>query len=312
MCKFFSAVSDGKGRVEFFKLEDIVRIMSSGNPEGYDFNSHTSILHSLGIKGKDEDVWNKWEYEPETKTLTIDGAIHADDSVEVQKKLDGFFVGKGIGYLRNLYNRNSGYGNSGDWNSGGGNSGYWNSGNGNSGNCNSGNCNSGSGNSGDWNSGNRNSGCGNSGDRNSGYGNSGDWNSGGGNSGDWNSGNCNSGSGNSGNWNSGYGNSGNGILNSFCTKRQWMLFDKPCTKEQYEKIDALDWSWFFINRWVSESDMSDQEKKDHPSFKTCSGYLKTIDYKEAFKACPESFIDAVKKLKNFDKKKFKEISGLEV
>ena len=252
MCKFFSAVSDGKGRVEFFKLEDIVRIMSSGNPEGYDFNSHTSILHSLGIKGKDEDVWNKWEYEPETKTLTIDGAIHADDSVEVQKKLDGFFVGKGIGYLRNLYNRNSGYGNSGDWNSGGGNSG------------------------------------------------------------DWNSGNCNSGSGNSGNWNSGYGNSGNGILNSFCTKRQWMLFDKPCTKEQYEKIDALDWSWFFINRWVSESDMSDQEKKDHPSFKTCSGYLKTIDYKEAFKACPESFIDAVKKLKNFDKKKFKEISGLEV
>jgi PPE-repeat protein len=150
--------------------------------------------------------------------------------------------------------------------------------------------------------GDRNAGDGNLGEGNSGNGNSGYWNSGNGNSGYWNSGN-----GNSGNW-----NSGNGVLNSFCTKRQWMLFDILCSEQEYNSIKNLNWSWFWINKWIDESDMTDDEKTANPTYKTCGGYLKKIEYKEAFKAAPKSFIDAVKELKNFDAAKFKEISGLEV
>ncbi len=35
MCKFFSACSDGKGNVIFFKAEDVVKEMAKGNPKGY-------------------------------------------------------------------------------------------------------------------------------------------------------------------------------------------------------------------------------------------------------------------------------------
>ena len=237
MCKFFSAVSDGKGRVEFFTPEKIVSIMAAGNPEKYEWNSHTSLMHSLGIKGKEEDTWNKWEYNPKDKKLTIDGELHKDDTTKVQESLDTFFKDKDILFLRNLFGNNSG----------------------------------------NWNSGNRNSG---------------NWNSGDGNS--------------------GYRNSGDGILNSFCTKRQWMLFDILCSEQEYNSINNLDLSWFWVNKWIEESDMTNDEKTANPTYKTCGGYLKKIEYKEAFKAAPKSFIDAVKKLKNFDAAKFKEISGLEV
>ena len=292
MCNFFSCVSDGKGHVKFFKPEDIVGIMADGNPKELDFNSHTSLMSWFGIKAKDEEKWSKWEYNPETKELKLDEGTLADDKKKIKKVLEKFFDGKDIIFLRNLYGSNSGNLNSGHWNSGDGNSGNWNSGDGNSGD----------GNSGHWNSGNRNSGNLNSGDGNSGGGNSGNWNSG-----NRNSGNLNSGDGNSGNL-----NSGNGVLNGFCAEQAFLLFDKPCTKEQYEKTYQLDWSWFWINVWVNEFEMTNDEKAVNPTYKTTGGYLKKIGYKEAFKACPQSFIDVVKKLANFDAKKFEIITGLKV
>jgi len=287
MCNFFSCVSDRKGNVKFFKPEDIVGIMAEGNPKELNFNSHTSLMNWLGIKAKDEEKWSKWEYNPEIKELKLDEGTLADDKEKIKKVLNEFFDGKDILFLRNLY---------------GSNSGHWNSGNRNSGNANSGNANSGHWNSGHWNSGNRNSGNANSGNANSGNANSGH-----GNSGHWNSGHWNSGHGNSGNV-----NSGNGVLNGFCTERAFLLFDKSCTKEQYEKIYQLDWSWFWINKWMDEFGMTADEKATNPTYKTTGGYLKKIEYKEAFKACPQSFIDAVKKLANFDAQKFEIITGLKV
>jgi hypothetical protein len=59
-----SCISDGKGKVLFFKVEDIVKIMTQCNPDNYEWNSHTSIAYFNGIKGKNEDKWNKWEYDP--------------------------------------------------------------------------------------------------------------------------------------------------------------------------------------------------------------------------------------------------------
>lgn len=150
MCNFFSCISDGNGKVLFFKPEDIVKIMSEGNPKSYEFNSHTSIAHYNNISPTDEDTWNKWEYNPTRKEL---GAYSRptgtrDDSEAVKNALLAFFDGKDIAFMQNLYNWNSGDRNSGDWNSGDRNSGNrnsgdWNSGNWNSGNWNSGDCNSG-------------------------------------------------------------------------------------------------------------------------------------------------------------------------
>jgi len=274
MCQFFSANSNGKGKTIFFKVEDIANEMAKGNPESYDWNSHTSIAHFHGIKAREEDKWNKWEYDVDKKVLKVDTLVGDDDRKKVQKAIEDYLKDKDVVYLRNLYNYNSGNGNSGYSNSG-----YSNSGNSNSGY---------------YNSGNRNSGY-----RNSGY---------------RNSGNRNSGNGNSGNYNSGYRNSGNGnsgsFIGHFCSKEKYFLFNKPCTKEQAEEIYSIDWYHFDLNLWVNESKMTAQEKKDNPTYKTTGGYLKTISYKEAWAKMPKEEIDKIKKLKNFDKKVFEEITGI--
>lgn len=237
MCKFFSAISNGKGRTLFFKVEQIAEIMANGNKENYAFNSHTSIARFNGINGKEEDKWNKWEYDTKEKILKVDSLVTFSDREDVQQKIEEYLKDKDLIYLQNMYNGNSGNRNSGHWNSG---------------------------------------------DRNSGNGNSGDW------------------------------NSGSGVLNGFCTKQNYLLFDKKCTKEEYEKINKIEWTWFWITQWVSEEKMTDEEKKDEPLFYVRGGYLKTQTYKEAWKACPKEVIDEIKKLKNFNTKKFEEITGIKV
>ena len=191
---------------------------------------------------------------------------------------------------------NSGYRNSGDRNSGNGNSGDRNSGNWNSGYRNSGYRNSGDGNSGDWNSGNGNSGDSNSGNWNSGYRNSGHRNSGDWNSGDWNSGNCNS-----------------GYFNS----------DEPClrmfNKMTYCKKDDINipsWCYFDLTVWVSHDTATEEEKKKYKNeIEICGGFLKTIDYKDAWRlAWNKASIEERKKLfelPNWDNEVFKEITGID-
>lgn len=201
---------------------------------------------------------------------------------------------------------NSGDGNSGKWNSGDGNSGDWNSGNWNSGSFNSGSFNSGDCNSGDCNSGKRNSG-----NCNSGNCNSGNWNSGNYNSGKRNSGYRNSGDWNSGDWNSGDGNSG-----FFNTNEPFVrMFNKDTKLKKYE-IDIPLFCYFDLTVWVSHDTATEKEKKDHnEEIKTCGGFLKTLDYKEAWrlawnKASKEEHLEMLK-LPNWDNEVFKEISGID-
>ncbi len=179
------------------------------------------------------------------------------------------------------------------------NSGNWNSGNGNSGNRNSGDWNSGNWNSGYRNSGNWNSGNGNSGNRNSGY-----WNSGSRNSGNWNSGNWNS-----GNWNSGNGNSG--YCNTDILKIR--IFNQE-TDVKLKDIDFPTYFHFDFNEWIVVDDMTDKEKEEFYWYKTTEGYLRTQDYKEAWKKSFESAdkedVAKTLKLPNFDYKLFEEISGI--
>ena len=169
-------------------------------------------------------------------------------------------------------------------------------------------------NSGYGNSGHRNSGNVNSGNRNSGESNSGDWNSGSWNSGSWNSGNRNSGSwnsgyGNSGHWNSGYGNSG--WLNTAMNRT---MFNKP-VPDTYQP-DFPDFFYFPLVKFIKKEQMTPDEKQQHPDYKIIGGYLKTLDYKEAWqmswnKAPVEDKLK-VFKLMNFDADIFEEITGIDV
>ena len=166
--------------------------------------------------------------------------------------------------------------------------------------------NSGSGNSGSWNPGNLNS-CG----WNSGSCNSGSWNSGSCNSGNWNSGSCNSGS-----LNSGYGNSANRSSGVCCTEEpEMILFDKPTNKKWYD-IDHPHFAEFYLTKWVTETEMTDEEKVANPNFFVCGGYLKRFEYKEAWANFWRDTSEENRKkflaLPNFDAEKFFAITGVKV
>ena len=197
------------------------------------------------------------------------------------------------------------------------NSGDCNSGNRNSGNRNSGDCNSGDCNSGDWNSGNRNSGNRNSGDWNSGNRNSGDWNSGNRNSGNRNSGNRNSGNRNSGDWNN--TNFSNGCFNT--VEPTIHLFNKPSSWTYRDWLNSE--ARYLMNQiqgdileWVYLSDMTDEEKAEHPEAETTGGYLKELDNSECaviwWRSLNQRQKNVIMAIPNFDKAIFKEITGIDV
>ena len=166
----------------------------------------------------------------------------------------------------------------------------------NSGNCNSGTSNSGNKNSGNWNSGNKNSGNKNSGSCNSG---------------DWNSGNCNSGDWNSGSWNSDNRNSGFFNSDEPCVR----MFNKMTDKKE-EDIDIPSWCYFDLTEWVSHDTATEEEKQKHKAeIETCGGFLKPINYKDAWRiAWNRASIEERKKLfdlPNWDNQVFKEITGID-
>ena len=260
------------------------------------------------------------EVEATGKIITGDDKSVCSD-IKIVRILSDDEIKKLCNLVNNTGLHNSGDNNSGDWNSGDWNSGDWNSGDWNSGYRNSGDRNSGLHNSGYRNSGYRNSGLHNSGDRNSGDNNSGDRNSGDRNSGLHNSGYRNSGDRNSGDNNSGEWNSGDwnccchetGCFNTK-TPKKIMVFNKPCNRKKWDSAQKPDFLFFGITKWISESNMTDQEKIDRPEFYCQEGYLKTINYKDAFR---ESFknrepgeFELLEKLPNFDWKVFTKISGI--
>jgi len=118
---------------------------------------------------------------------------------------------------------------------------------------------------------------------------------------------------NTGDWNSGNGNSG--FFNT-TTPNSIEVFNKPCSKELWDNTDKPEFLYFDLTVWVSKDNMTDQEKIENYTFHTTGGYLKELDYKEAFQ---ESYAKATQedkelllKLPNFDAEVFKEISGIDV
>ena len=90
MCKFFSLVSDGKGKPFYFDAK-IRKLIIENKLDYKSTDSHTSIADYYGYKGEAEDTLNKYEYNVFTKKLTVDHMGTTDDSKLIKKfckKLD--------------------------------------------------------------------------------------------------------------------------------------------------------------------------------------------------------------------------------
>lgn len=218
--------------------------------------------------------------------------------------------------------------NTGKNNTGNCNTGDYNTGNCNTGDYNTGYCNTGSRNTGYCNAGENNTSNYNTGDFNVGYRNSGDYNTGNYNTGDFNTGSYNTGSYNIGGNNTGYCNTGNyntGNYNScdystgfFNSAEQPIYFfnkETALTRSDLFNLKGLEVaSLLELSEWVYASNMTEKEKQQHPEYKTTNGYLKIYTYKQAWtnlwKKLNKEEKQAIKDLPNFDKKVFKEITGI--
>ena len=85
MCQFFSIVSDGAGNTMYFNAEQRKQIIAgklfdkNGNIIT-ETDSHSSIMAYNGIFGQEEDMYNKYEYNPLTKEFIKDKINNKDDS----------------------------------------------------------------------------------------------------------------------------------------------------------------------------------------------------------------------------------------
>ena len=116
----------------------------------------------------------------------------------------------------------------------------------------------------------------------------------------------NSGNRNSGNWNSGYFNTDEHFIR---------IFNKE-TELKRDDIHFPSFLYFDPTIWVSHDTATKEEKKEHKQeIEICGGFLKTLEYKEAFrlawdKASKEEHKQLLD-LPNWNNEIFKEISGID-
>lgn len=246
------------------------------------------------------NCFNYYSFDNKNKVAKIEaiGLIKTDGDKSVTNKIT---IVKEIKWeellnIVNIGNNNTGYGNTGNHNTG-----YGNTGNHNAGYCNTGNHNTGDYNTGNWNTGYRNAG----------YYSTGNWNTGYRNAGDYNTGYCNTGDWNTGDYNAGI----------FCT-------DVPKIRMFNKETDLTYEDWMnsearnilkknsYLTKWIRIDDMTEEEKENNPGYKINNGYLKVFTFEEMCKDMWDSLTDEEKKIimeiPNFDKKIFKEITGIEV
>ena len=139
---------------------------------------------------------------------------------------------------------------------------------------------------------------------NTGIFNTGDWNTG-----DWNTGNRNTGIFNACNRSAGLFNTKERTLTMF-NKDSEMTWNEFFNSEYY---DAIYSSPFSLTEWIY---YTEEEMKDSPIRQAIGGYLKKYTFKEACKNWWDNMADEnkdiIQSIPNFDKKIFKEITGIEV
>ena len=224
-----------------------------------------------------------------------------------------------------MRNNNIGYNNIGENNVGDTNVGNNNTGECNVGNNNTGRKNIGNGNVWDRNFGNGNTGLQNIGDCNSGKYNIGDYNSGHHNVGNYNSGLCNIGNYNSGDFNkidcsNGCFNTEKQTITMFNKHTEWTYEDWIKSRAYQVLCDITTAGFEERTEWVSEHNMTEEEKREYPEYKITGGYLREKNAKELSKYYQKRYDEyyseedkeAIKSLPNFDAEIFKEITGINV
>ena len=141
--------------------------------------------------------------------------------------------------------------------------------------------------------------------------NTGNWNMGDCNTGNWNTGDCNTGDCNTGDWNTGNWNTG-----YFNTNEPFVRMFNKNTDLKREDLSFPSFLYFELTVWVSHDTATDEEKKEHKQeIEVCGGFLKKLDYKEAFRiSWDKASLEEHKKLlalPNWDNEIFKEISGID-
>lgn len=91
------------------------------------------------------------------------------------------------------------------------------------------------------------------------------------------------------------------------TYGDWLHSDARRLLNQIPK-DVVEWIW--------SNNMTDEEKEEHHEYKTTGGYLKVLDESECGQIWWSSLSDyqknIIKAIPNFDKKIFKEITGIDI
>ena len=131
------------------------------------------------------------------------------------------------------------------------------------------------------------------------------------NSGYCNSGYCNSGDWNSGDWNSGLFNSEeNPKLKMFNNMSDWTIND-------WENSDArhiMNTCPYTHSNFIDKSDMTDEEKENHPEYKTIGGFVKVFivtkkEKEDWWNKLSDEDKDIIKSLPNFDFDIFRKCVG---
>ena len=297
------------------------------------------------------DCFNYYNFDPRNKVAEVEilgdisksreGDKECTNKIKIVREINWHEVLE----LVNIGKNNTGLGNTGSFNTGNHNTGnyntgYHNTGNFNTGDYNTGSYNTGNFNTGDYNTSYRNTGHYNTSYRNTGHYNTGNYNTGNRNTGNFNTGDCNTGDYNTGSFNTGSFNTGNfntgdcntgnsntgnynscdystGFFNS--VKQSIYFFNKETTLTRSDlfNLKGLEVaSRLELSEWIHSHAMTEEEKLQHPEHKTTGGYLKTYTYKQAWsnlwKKLNKDEKQAIKDLPNFNKKVFKEITGLSV
>jgi hypothetical protein len=221
--------------------------------------------------------------------------------------------------LSNQGHNNNGHSNAGDLNAGGLNAGDQNAGNQNAGNQNAGHRNAGDQNAGNQNAGNQNAGHRNAGHRNAGHLNAGHRNAGDQNAGNQNAGHRNAGHRNAGHLNAGHLNAGDqnaGHLNSNSSDKI-RIFNKWFNIDEASDIYFPSFVWFDLISFVSHDTATEEEKiKYKKEIEMCGGFVKVLEYKEAFKLSWDNANKTdrkkIKDIIGFDNQVFFDISGIDV
>ena len=130
---------------------------------------------------------------------------------------------------------------------------------------------------------------------------------------------CNTGNYNTGHWNTGHYNTGDrntGYFNTI-TPSKILVFNKEIEREHWDKAIKPDFIFKLeLTYWVSEEQMTDEDKKVDPNFYARGGQLRSRSYKEAWKIAydkaSKTDIKLLKALPCFDSDVFEAISGIRV